>query len=99
MNHTLEIQNQILEKNNEQFTKMLSDKDEKISHLESHNQNLEDLIKKSKKDEKSPHKNDNDFEEDIKRLNNLINDKDSELAQAQKKLEDQDSKVCQHQQQ
>ena len=29
-NHTLEIQNQILEKNNEGFRKMLSNKDEKL---------------------------------------------------------------------
>ena len=41
-NHTLEIQNQILEKHNEGFKKMLSNKDEQISHLKSHNQNLED---------------------------------------------------------
>ena len=47
-NHTLEIQNQILEKNIEGFRKMLLDKDEKISYLKSHNQNLEDQIKKSK---------------------------------------------------
>ena len=37
------IQNQILEKN-EDFKKMLSENDEKISHLKSHNQNLEDKI-------------------------------------------------------
>ena len=43
--HTLEIQNQILEKNNEDSKKMLSKKDEEISHLKSHNQNLEDQIK------------------------------------------------------
>ena len=63
-NHTLEIQNQILEKNNECFIKMLSDKDEQISHLKCHNQNLEDPIKKSKNDKKSPYRSDNDFEED-----------------------------------
>ena len=93
-NHTLEIQNQVLEKNNEGLRKMLSDKDEQISHLKSHNQNLEDQVKKSKNDETLPYRSDNGFKEDIKRLNKLIKDKDSELAQAQKKLEDQDSKIC-----
>ena len=97
-NHTLKIQNQILEQNNEGFRKILSDNDEQISHLKSHNQNLEDQIKKSKNDEKLPYRSDKDFEEDIKRLNKLIKDKNSELAQAQKMLEDQDSKICQHQQ-
>ena len=97
--HTLEIQNQILEKNNECFIKMLSNKDEQIPHLKGHNQDLEDHIKKSKNDEKSPYRRDNDFKEDIKRLNKLIKDKDSELVQSQKKLEDQESKICQHQQQ
>ena len=62
-NHTLEIQNQMLENNNEGLRKMLSGKDEKISHLQSHNQKLEDQIKKSKNDEKSPYRSDNDFEE------------------------------------
>ena len=98
-NHILEIQNQILKKNNEGFRKMLSDKDEQISHLKSHNQNLEDQNKKSEKDEKSSYSSDNDFEEDIKCLSKLIEDKDGESTQAQKKLEDQDSKICQHQQQ
>ena len=65
---------------------MFSGKDEQISHLKSHNQNLEDQIKKSKNDEKLPYRSDKDFEEDIKRLNKFIKDKDSELAQAQKKL-------------
>ena len=41
-NHTLKIQNQILEQNNEGFRKMLSDKDEQLSHFKSHNQNVED---------------------------------------------------------
>ena len=40
-NHTLEYQNQGLEKVNEEFKRMLRDKDEKISHLKSHNQTLE----------------------------------------------------------
>ena len=88
-----------MEKNSEGCRKMLSNKDEQISHLKSHNQNWEDQIKKSKNDEKSPYRSDNDFEEDIKHLNKIIKDKDSELVQAQKKLEDQDSDICQHQQQ
>ena len=73
---------------------MLSDKDEQVSHLKSHNQNLEDQLKKSKNDEKSSYRSDDDFEEDIKRLNKLIKVTDSEFAQTQKKLEDQDSKIC-----
>ena len=97
-NRTLEIQNQILEKNNEGFRKILSDRNEKISQLESHNQNLEDQIKKSKNDEKSLYRNDNDFKEDIKCLNKLIMNKDSELMQAQKKLENQEFELCRHEQ-
>ena len=97
-NRTLEIQNQILEKNNEGLKKMLSDKDEQISQLKSHNQNL-DEIKKSKNDKKLSYKSENNFKEDIMCLNKFIKDKDSELAQTHKKLEDQDSKICQHPQQ
>ena len=88
-----------MEKNNEGLRKMLSNKDEQISYLKSHHQNLEDQIKKSKNDENTPLRSDNNFEEDIKRLNKLIKDKDSELVQTHKKLEDQDSEICQHQQQ
>ena len=61
MKTTLEIQNQILEKNNEGLRKMLSDKDEEISKLKSHNQNLEDHIKKSKNDNKSPYGSNNEL--------------------------------------
>ena len=84
--HTLETQNQIWEKNNEDFKKMLSEKDEKISHLKIHNQNLVDQIKKSKNDKKSPYRSDNDFEEVIKHLNKIIMDKDDEVAQTHRKL-------------
>ena len=66
--------------------------------MKSLNQNLEDQIKNSKNDERSPYRSDNDFEEDIKHLNNIIKHKYSTLAQDQKKLEDQDSDICQHQQ-
>ena len=40
-NCTLEYQIKRLEKENEKFKRMLSDKNEKISHLKSHNQTLE----------------------------------------------------------
>ena len=48
-NHTLENPKSNIGKNNEGFRKMLSDKDEQISHLKSHNQNLEKPDQKVKK--------------------------------------------------
>ena len=48
---------------------MLSNKDKEISCLKVHNQNLEDEIRKSKNDDKSPYGSDNDLEEEIKCLN------------------------------
>ena len=55
---------------------MLSDQDKEISCLKIHNQNLEDQIKKSKNDNKSPYGCDNELEEEIKHLKNLIMEKD-----------------------
>ena len=52
--------------------KMLSDQDKEISCLKIHNQNLEDEIKKSKNDSKSPYGCDNELDEEIKHLNKLI---------------------------
>ena len=52
-----------------------------MSHLKSHNQNLEDNIRKSKNDEESPYRSNGDLEEEIKCIRNLIMDKDNELAQ------------------
>ena len=60
---------------------MLSNKDTEISCLKVHNQNLEDHIRKSKNDDKSPYGSDNEFEKEIRCLNKLIMDKDTELAQ------------------
>ena len=66
---------------------MLSDQDKGISCLKIHNQNLEDQIKKSKNDNKSPYGCDNELEEKIKHLNKLIMEKDAELVQVWMKLE------------
>ena len=59
----LKDQNQRLKRANEEFKKILSDKDKEMSHLKSHNQNLEDNIRKSKNDEESPYRSNNDLEE------------------------------------
>ena len=66
---------------------MLSDHEKEISCLKIHNQNLEDEIKKSKNDEKSPYGSDNELEKEIMRLNKLIMRKDIELAQVRRTLE------------
>ena len=65
-----------------------------ISRLKNHNQDLEDKIKRSKNNEESPYRSDNDLEEDIKCLNKLIMDRDDELAQIQRKLQTQESEIC-----
>ena len=56
-----------------------------MSHLKSRNQNLEDNIKKSKNDDESPYKSNDDLEEEIKCISKLIMDKDNELVQVQRK--------------
>ena len=78
---------------------MLSDQDKKISCLKIHNQNLEDQIKKSKNDNKSPYGCDNELEEEIKHLNKLIMEKDAELAQVRMRLENQEAELRHHKQQ
>ena len=70
---------------------MLPHQEKGISCLKIHNQNLEDQVRKSKNDSKSPYGSDNDLEEEIKRLNKLIIEKDVELAQVQRKLENQET--------
>ena len=69
-----------------------------MSHLKSHNQNLEDNIRKSKNDEESPYRSNDNLEEEIKCIRKLIMDKDNELVQVQRKLESQESEICRHQQ-
>ena len=69
---------------------MLSDQDKEISCLKIHNQNLEDEIRKSKNDNKSPYGSNNDFEEEINHLNKIIMEKDVELVQVRMNLENQE---------
>ena len=78
---------------------MLSNKDKEISCLKIHNQNLEDQIKKSKNDKKSPYGCDNELEEEIKHLKKLIMEKDAELAQVWMRLENQGVELHHHKQQ
>ena len=52
-----------------------------MSHLKSHNHNLEDNIRKSKNDEESPYRSKVDLEEDIKCISKISMDKDNELVQ------------------
>ena len=85
-NYPSKDQNQKLEKANEDIKKLLSTKNEEISRLKNHNQDLKDKIKKFEDNEESPYITDNDLEEDIKHLNKLIMDKNDELAQIQRKL-------------
>ena len=54
-----------MERANEEFKKILSDKDEEMSHLKSHNENLEYNIRKSKNDEESFYRTNEDLEEEI----------------------------------
>ena len=48
-NHQSKDQNKKLEKANEDIEKLLSAKNEEISRLKNHNQDLKDIIKKSSK--------------------------------------------------
>ena len=65
---------------------MLSNKDEEISHLKSHKQNLKEKIRNSKNVEESPYRSNNDIEEEIKRLKKIIKEKDDEIKQIQTKI-------------
>ena len=62
-NHRLWNQNRQLERTIRDNKKMLSDQDKEISCLKIHNQNLEDEIRKSKIENKSPYGCDNELEE------------------------------------
>ena len=86
-----------MKRDNEEFKKILSDKDEEMSHLKCHNQNLEDNIRNSKNDEEKPYRSNDDLEEEIKCMSKLIMDKDNELVQVQRKLESQELEIYQHQ--
>ena len=46
-----------------------------MSHLKSHNQNLEDNIRKSKNGKESPYRINGDLEEEIKCITKLIMEK------------------------
>ena len=98
-NHLLWNQNRQLERTIRDNKKLLFDQDKEISCLKIHNQNLEDQIKKSKNDNKSPYVCDNELEEETKHLNKLIMEKDVELAQVQGKLENQETELRHHKQQ
>ena len=87
------------QKKQKEVEKIVASKDEEISCLKIHNQNLEDQIKKSKNDNKSPYGCNNELEEEIKNLNKLIIEKDAELAQVQMKLENQETELRHHKQQ
>ena len=78
---------------------MLSDQDKEISCLKINNQNLEDEIRKSKIDNKSPYGWDNELEEEIKHLNKLIMEKDVELEQVRMRLQNQGVELRHHKQQ
>ena len=69
-----------------------------MSHLKSHNQNLEDNIKNSKNDEESPYKSNDDLEEEIKCIRKLIMETYNELAHVKRKLECQELEIYRHQQ-
>ena len=87
------------QKKQKEVEKIVASKDEEITRLKIHSQNLEDQIKKSKNDNKSPYGCDNELEEEIKHLNKLIMEKDVELAQVRMRLENQEAKLCHHKQQ
>ena len=92
-NCLLKSQNQQLELTRRDTEKMLSNKDKEISCLKVYNQNLEDQIRKSKNDNKSPYGSDNELEKEIRCINKLIIDKDIELVQVRGTLESQEKEI------
>ena len=76
-NCRLRDQNRQLEKTKRDNEKMLSDKNNEISCLNVHNQNLKYPIRKSNNDEETPYISNHKLEEEIKRLKELIMDKDT----------------------
>ena len=96
---TSELRIRSLEDSRENITKVLSDKDEKISHLEGIIQQLEDQIKQLNEVEECPYGNNIDLKEENSRLNKFFMDKEDELAELDEKLENQETELCHHQQQ
>ena len=74
-NDLAEQENCSLKYQKKELQKRLLDKDKEISHLKSHNQNLEDKIRNSKNVKESPYRSNNDLEEEIKILNRIIKEK------------------------
>ena len=83
----------------ENLTTKLSDKDEKISHLEGIIQQLEDQIKQLNEVEECLYGNNIDLKEENSRLNKFFMDKEDELEELDEKLENQKTELCHHQQQ
>ena len=98
-NHCSKDYNKKLKRANEDIKKLLSTKNEEVSRLKNHIQDLEYKIEKFKVNDESMYRSDDDLEEHIKRLNKLIVDKDDEFTQVQRKIENQESEICPHQQQ
>ena len=72
---------------------MLSDKNNEVSCLNVHNQNLEYQIRKSNNDKETPYISNHKLEEEIKCLKQLIVEKDTELAQVCRTLEIQEADI------
>ena len=86
-----------MEDSREKLTKKLSDKDDKISHLEGIIQKLEDQIKKLNKIEECPYGNTIDLKEEISCLNKVVMDKEDKLMQLHEKLENRETGLCHRQ--
>ena len=82
----------------EKLTAKLSDKDEKISHLEGIIQQLEDQIKKLNEVEECPYGNIIDLKQENSHLNKVFKDKEDELAKLDEKLENQETELSHRQQ-
>ena len=80
----------------EKLTTKLSDKDEKISHLEGIIQQLEDQIKRLNEVEECPYGNIIDLKQENSHLNKVFMDKEDELAELDEKLENQETELCHH---
>ena len=91
--------NSIIGRQQRKTHKNLSDKDQKISHLEGIIQQLEDQIKKLNKVEECPYGNNIELKEEISCLNKVVMDKEDKLVQLHEKLENQETELCHRQQQ
>ena len=78
----------------EKLSTKLSDKDEKISHLEGIIQQLEDQIKKLNEVEEFPCGNNIDLKEENSGLTKVFMDKEDKLVELDEKLENQETKLC-----